>query len=471
MEKFEKKYLDIEKELFEKLPREEKEKRIAEIGSEEGAIQQYGYELALRSMDIEEKTLSPEEKEKFEKLKQGARNVIKCFSLKRSPDNRKGENLLIITDSGADKLMIKALLETGKEIAGDDCKIIVAPKTEHAAQEFGKVIGERMKMFDAVLLITSLSRTHSKETVELVYPHHSVEIIGSLLESPILKYAFPKLREKYSVDEIVKMLSERKIDEFSVFPSKSRVISITNTSREILTEGAALEDPQEMAERIDKFAEVMKGVERVKITSENGTDLELDIKVPTLAKETGIVDKPGMGSNFPAGEYGGAVDLAGTNGVYVIDGAIGMIGRPDKPIKLTIEKGKVVNIEGGESAKKLKEILEKANQEYKEKHPDDKITDAFRLAEFSFGMNSKAFRYTEEGERISPPTSLEAEKGLGTIHIALGRNSIFNVEKDDPDYNDIPIHIDCVAMNPSVKGIKKNGEEVEIIKNGKVVCL
>ena len=116
--------------------------------------------------------------------------------------------------------------------------------------------------------------------------------------------------------------------------------------------------------------------------------------------------------------------------------------------------------------------MDKANKDYKEKHPEDTKTNAFKLAEFAFGMNSKAFRHTPEGKRISPPTSLEAEKGLGTIHIALGKNAIFKgMTPKDPDWNDIPIHIDCVNMAPTVKGIKKNGEEVELIKNGEVVCL
>jgi len=471
MQNFEKQYLDSEKSFFDKLSKEEKQKKISETGNEEGAIQQHGYELAARSMDKKEKELSLEEKEQLEKMKVGAKNVISSFSLKRSPDNKKGENLLIIADSGADTLMIKALMDAGQEIAGDDCRVVVAPKTEYAAQEFGEMIGEKMKTSDAVLLVTSLSRTHSKETVELAHPSHSSEIISSLLESSALKNSFPELRKKYSAETLAKMLSERKNDEASMFPSKSRIISITNTERKILTEGGALENPIEMKARIDKFAEAMNGVEKVKITSKIGSNLELDIKVRSLAKETGIIDKPGTGSNFPFGEYGGAVDLAETNGVYVIDGAVGMIGRPDRPIKLFIEKGKVVEIEGGESANKLRNILEKINSEYQEKNPDDKITNAFKLAEFSFGMNSKAFRYAEDGERISPPTSLEAEKGLGTIHIALGKNTIFNIERSDPDYNDIPIHIDCVAMFSTIKGIKEDGKEVEIIKDGEIICL
>jgi leucyl aminopeptidase (aminopeptidase T) len=183
-----------------------------------------------------------------------------------------------------------------------------------------------------------------------------------------------------------------------------------------------------------------------------------------------MVDKPGMASNFPIGETGGAVDLEGTNGVYVVDGAIGMIGRVDKPVKITIEKGIAIKIEGGEAADKLRAILGKADQEYKKAHPEDKVASAYRLAEFAFGMNSKAFRY-EDGKRVSPPTSLEGEKGLGTVHIALGKNTLFGVPKEDPDYNDIPIHIDCVAMEPNVVGIKDKEEEIDIIEKGEVVCI
>ena len=46
-------YLDTEKELFDKLPENEKRRRISELG-EAGAVQHYGYEMALRSMDTKE---------------------------------------------------------------------------------------------------------------------------------------------------------------------------------------------------------------------------------------------------------------------------------------------------------------------------------------------------------------------------------------------------------------------------------
>jgi len=464
MGKFEKNIFDNDREFFSKLSKKEIEERISSSGDEENAIYNYGIELAKKSEDIE-KDLTPSEKEQFEKIKIGAKNVIACFALK------KGENLIIITDSGADQLMIRALWEAGRETVGDDCRVIVAPKTEHAAQEFGENVGERIKTADAVLLLTSLSRSHSKESADLMHPESNLDELEAILNSLKLTDRFLNIKEKYSLKEIAEKKDKRKITEESGFASRARLISITNTSREILTEGAALEDPEEMSRRIDKFAEIMKGIEKVRITSENGTELEVDLKVPSLYKENSYIDKPGKLSNFPMGEFAGAVDLNGTSGVYVVDGAVGMIGRVDEPIRIHIKNGIATKIEGGKAAKKLEEILNKAEVEYKEKNPSDKKTSAFRLAEFAFGMNSKAFRYDENGEKISPPTSLEGEKGLGTIHIALGKNSLFNVSKDDPDFNDIPIHIDCVAMHTTIKGIKYSGEETLLIENGEMVCI
>lgn len=427
------------------------------------------------SMQLPEVVPNIEQQEEFEALRKGAENVLSCFALKRSPDNKKGENLLIVTDAGADDLMIKALWEAGRKIAGDDCRVVVASKTEHAAQDLGQAIGEKMLSADAVLLFTSLSRSHSEQTSEVAHPHHDKDIIASLLDSPALEGAFPKLRARLASGELdleglTNMLT-RRIREDVGFPSKARLISITNTSREILTKGAALEDQPEMRKRIDKFAEIMQDVERVRLTSQNGTDIVVDIKKSTTFKENGVIDQPGQLSNFPMGEYSSAADLTGTSGVYVVDGAVGMIGRVKEPIKIYIENGLATKIEGGESAEQINQILAKAQQEHNLKNPEDKTTSAFKVAEISFGMNSQAFRYENSGERISPPTSLEGEKGLGTTHIALGKNSLFNIKESDPDYNNIPIHIDFVAMRPSVTGIKKDGSEIELVRDGKVVCL
>lgn len=466
MENFESQsFKNAEKDFFDKLPEEEKKKRLEE--NPEGATEQYGFELAMKSRDME-KELTPEEKEEFEKLKLGASNVIKLFTLKRSPDNKKGENLVVIADSGVDDLMLKALYGAGREAVGDDCRVIIVPKTEHPKQALGKAVGEKMQTADAVLLLTSLSRSHSPETRDAMHPLYDEKIIEDLLSSEHLKRQLESLRS-YTPKELKNRLESMKKSPEAMFPSKARFISITSSRREMLNVGGALENIDEMAQRIDKFAEKFEGVRSVHITSEDGTDLNLVVKPNTAMKETGIIDKPGQGSNFPTGEFSMAVEWSGTKGVYVANACATVVNRLAEPIKITFKEGLAVNVEGGKEAVDIKTILDKANREYAEKNPDDKKTNAYRAAEFSFGMNSKAFRLNEEGEKISAPVLLEAEKLFGSVHIALGANGMFNIKKDDPGYNDPPIHIDFVAMNISVTGIKEDGTEIELIKNGRTM--
>ncbi len=396
-------------------------------------------QMALRSMEKREKELNPEEKEDLEKMVEGARNVMKCFNLKRSSDNKRGENLVVVTDTGVDELVRIAIAKAAHEAAGDDARVIVTPSPEHPAQDFLETVGQKIKHADAILYATSISRSHSKESSELLNAHPN-ELVAKVQE----------WRKK-----------RRGVD----FPTNSRLISITTTTKEILTEGASQEDPKQIQKRVEKMYEAMEDVKKAYISSEAGTNLEVDIKENTVIADDGRINKPGMASNFPVGEWACAPNLAKTNGVLVVDGAATNIGRVDKPMRIEIKNGVAVKIEGGKAAKKLEKMLKEANEELKKKNPKSK-SNAFRVAELGFGMNSKAFRYNEKGEKISPPTSLEGEKGLGTIHIAFGRNTLFRIKKEDPDYNDVPIHIDNVVMKPTVVGEKKNGEKVKIIKNG-----
>ncbi|MBA7490652.1 hypothetical protein ES702_01193 [subsurface metagenome] len=435
-------YFDTEKELFNKLSDEEREKRIKGSGDETSAIQAYGLELALKSIDKGEVQKSPEEQAEFEKMVGAARNVISAFEIQRSPDNKKGENLVIVTDPGANKTMIEALYEAGREAAGADCRVVISEKPTGSAQPFGKVIDERLSNADCVLLMTSISRTHSPGMAALVTPHPN-EAIAQLRT----------VRQKARGGE---------------FPANARFISITQTRPEILTEGAALENLDQMRERVQGIREIMRDVESVHITSKNGTDLELDIKQDKTIVDDGKINVPGKAANFPFGEWSSAVDLENTNGTLVVDGvSTPPVGELDEPIILTIEKGMVTDIKGGEAAERLKTALDEANRVWREKHPEDTKTNAYKVAELGIGVNSKAFRYTPDGHRVAPPTSLEGEKGLGTIHIALGKNALFGVSKEDPDFNAPDVHIDNVIMETSVVGKKEDGSEVTIIEKGK----
>jgi len=429
------------------MPNQEKEKYYEEVKKTSPDVSEQKNEemqQALKSMDkIKEEEMSPEEKEEYEKVLQGVRNVLGAFELKRSKDNKKGENLIIVTDLGVDEMVRKALEQAGRELAGNDFRLVVSNKPEHAAQDFLETINEKIKHADTVLYATSISRSHSKGTVDLISEHPN--------------------------EKINELQNLRRRERGVSFISQMRLISITNATKEIFTEGAALENPDNLKKRGEKLAEFMKDVRFLHITSAEGTDLVLKPKKEATPEfESGKVNKPGKLSNFPMGEWGTAVDLAETSGILVVDGAVTMIGRLEKPIKVKIEKGKAVEIIDGEQSEKIKQLLQQANEEYAEKNPEGKAN-AFRVAEIGIGTNSQAFRYNTQGEKISPPTSLEAEKGLGTIHVALGKNSLFAVDKNDPDCNDIPIHLDHIVMHPEIVAEFEDGRKVPLIKNGELL--
>ncbi len=160
----------------------------------------------------------------------------------------------------------------------------------------------------------------------------------------------------------------------------------------------------------------------VHITTKAGTDITLSIKGRDGLADTGIFINPGDFGNLPAGEAFIAPLEEETNGTIVFDGTFGN-DRYVEPMRLEIEKGMVTRIVGGESASKLRDSLAKL-------HPH-----AGMVGELGIGTNPTA---NPRGKLI------EAEKALGTIHIALGNNSTFGGTIN------VPFHSDGVVLNPTV---------------------
>lgn len=334
--------------------------------------------------------------------------IIKNFNLGSN------ERLLLVTDSAVTPKIREAMSRISEKYGA---KVITTAPPERSAQPLGEEVYSQMEKADAILYVTSQSRTHSPETTKL-------------------------LREK-----------------------RARFYSITNATPEVLLEGASKTKISKVGRLMYGASHLLKGAERFHMTSENGTNLEVGIKNKRMIQDSGRVYGAGKMANFPFGEYMSAVDLKDTHGTLIIDGAITGVGQVDRPVKVEIERGIIRSISGGESAQKLKAMLDKAQQEYKKKNPDGR-GNAYAIAEFGIGMNPGATRYVA-GRRISPKTSLEAEKMLGTYHIGFGNNKAFKVPDSDPDYNDIGIHIDCVELNPTIIANTSDGKEIKVIEKGR----
>ena len=183
-------------------------------------------------------------------------------------------------------------------------------------------------------------------------------------------------------------------------------------------------DYKKMHQRISKISDVLDKGNIVKVLSKKGTELEFSIKERAAhGRTSGIFVEKGKYGNLPDGESFIAPVERSANGVYVVDGSLGSVGKVDKPVKIFVSEGYVVKVEGGRAAKKLLELLNAAGKKAK------------NIAEFGIGTNEKA---------IISGNMLEDEKVMGTCHIALGNNSGFGGKVE------VGLHIDGLIKKPDV---------------------
>jgi leucyl aminopeptidase (aminopeptidase T) len=146
----------------------------------------------------------------------------------------------------------------------------------------------------------------------------------------------------------------------------------------------------------------LEGVEKVRVTSPKGSDFTVTIKGRPPLDLVPIKERGKMMGPLPLwAEVAYAAVEDQTQGTMVVDGVmlgIGLKGQVNEPITWTIEGGKAVKIEGGDDARRLREVIEG-------------VDNATVIGEFAFGVSDKA------------PFGTPSEKGrVGTVHCALGDN-------------------------------------------------
>lgn len=165
-----------------------------------------------------------------------------------------------------------------------------------------------------------------------------------------------------------------------------------------------LVDYDEMAALSKKIAEMLTKAETARVVTPHGTDFTMSLKGRVAEDDNGLYDAPGAFGNLPAGEAYVAPVEGTANGTLVYDASMGGIGLLSEPIRVTVENGEAVKVEGGKEAEQLNAMLEKAGRPGR------------NIAELGIGTN--------RGASLNGSV-LEDEKVLGTIHIALGDNANF----------------------------------------------
>jgi len=184
---------------------------------------------------------------------------------------------------------------------------------------------------------------------------------------------------------------------------------------------AALQEFQET------FSAMLTETKHVRITTPAGEDIEFKHKpgIPIRCR-MGYAHKPG--SEMLAGQISSTPDFDSINGTVVFDGSlVPPCGKLEEPIRLAIEAGTIVKVEGGVQAREFEAWMNGFN------HPQMK-----RLAHLSYGVNpgAKLTGDIVEDERVWGST----EWGIGSVPGTIV----------PPDGFPGPSHCDGICMNSSV---------------------
>ena len=124
------------------------------------------------------------------------------------------------------------------------------------------------------------------------------------------------------------------------------------------------------------------------------------------------------------------------HGRVIVDGSLGYIGKVTSPFAITLQEGKITDIQPTKDGKRLKEYLESFHD-----------PEMYRAAEFGIGLNEKA--------HCDGVAYIEDESAYGTFHIGFGRNLALG------GHHAAAGHFDLVMHNPDItagdKLIMKNG--------------
>ena len=206
-----------------------------------------------------------------------------------------------------------------------------------------------------------------------------------------------------------------------------RIITMPEVYPHMLIHGAIEADFPERAKVAAKVKALLTRAKTARIVcEENGTDISFVLEGRDGRAVDGIARTPGSFAAPPNIESCIAPVEEKTNGVYVVSASIAGVGAVSEPVRLKIENGVIVSIEGGKDAELLKEILDRPQN-----------PNCYRIGEFGIGLNPCA---------IPCGSLLEDEAPLGTVHIVAGNNA----SNFPGGQNSAPVHIDMIAKGATV---------------------
>jgi len=265
-----------------------------------------------------------------------------------------------------------------------------------------------IKSGEDVLIVTDKNMTEVAELIAGVASERDADVTTinmAPLSAPGVEPPKPVAAAMKAADAVMMLTT------FTLAPSKAReeaqragarILSLGAYNFGILLSDALRADFMALKPLVEDVAHRLTKAENAVIFSDIGTDIELKLGTREAHALSNICHEPGtMGSSPDVEAYIAPIEDS-AEGIIYLDGAINLpeFGLISEAVRLTVEKGRVVTIDGGEEAQRFEDKLESYN--------DPEI---YRIAELGIGLNPKA-------ELVGDP--LIDEGVLGTAHIALG---------------------------------------------------
>lgn len=187
--------------------------------------------------------------------------------------------------------------------------------------------------------------------------------------------------------------------------SGTRFLSLplsTNNGCSLLENDMLTMDPERALRLGSGILTAAQGASAVGVSSAAGTELSFSVAGRRWSVYRGVCDAPGLRSSASF-EVSVSVVEGSMEGLLVLDGSMGYIGMVEEPVRLRFKGGRLADIDGGTSARRLVDYIASFQDE------------GMRVAgEFGIGLNEMA--------RCCGRSYIEDESAYGTFHVGLGRN-------------------------------------------------
>lgn len=194
-----------------------------------------------------------------------------------------------------------------------------------------------------------------------------------------------------------------------VLKSGARVLQVKATEDQLLR----CFPTEDVQRRTEKGAEWLGRAREIRVTSRAGTELTMTKVGRAAITRFGVSDVSGRWDSWPSGFLYCAPQEETANGTLVLDvgDILVMLGRyVREPLRLTVQGGRITEVDGGVDAVLLQERLEQW-----------KDPEAYIISHIGWGTDHRA-RWTEVAQRGTEEGARDARSTYGNVQVAFGAN-------------------------------------------------